>query len=80
MLRNTLQSYPQARLWKRKDGFGASLGGGTYLSVSFNGVYSSEVKADLLALFSVWLRADPAALGQSILRDGQYATDGAPAF
>jgi hypothetical protein len=80
MLRNTLQSYPNAKLWTRKDGFGVSLGGGAYLVVSCSGIYSSAAKADLLALLAAWLRADENALGPSIRRDGQYATDGEPAF
>lgn len=71
MLQSTLRSYPKARLMTRKAGFGALLDENTCLYVSFRGDLTPEVKSDLLALFVVWLRADPEALNRpNTLQDG----------
>lgn len=59
MLRSTLQRYPQARLLRKRGAFGASLGEGRYLQVSFSGELSAADLRDLLVLFATWLAADP---------------------
>jgi hypothetical protein len=62
MLRSTLRSYPTARLWRRKAEYGALLGGGTYLRVSYSADLTATQQRDLLALFAAWLVADPERL------------------
>lgn len=59
MLRNTLRSYPKARLWRFRGGFGASLGGHAYIRVSYSGPLSAEDMRDLLALFATWCAVEP---------------------
>lgn len=72
MLQSTRQSFPTMKLATRKGGFGVFSDDGTYLYVSFSGNLTLQAKQDLLALFSVWLRADPENLEPSSTRlDGQ---------
>jgi hypothetical protein len=70
MLRNTLQSFPTAKLQTRKGGFGVFTDDGTYLYVSFSSNLTRTEKRDFLALFSTWLVADPDALNPSNIRPG----------
>lgn len=62
MLQNTLRSFPKALLWRRKGAYGALLGGGSYLRVSFSADLTGEQQRDLLALFATWLVADASGL------------------
>lgn len=67
MLRSTLRRYPQGRLARHLDGFGASLGGGRWLRVRSSGDLSAEDLRDLLVLFATWLAVD----GEYLLGGGQ---------
>jgi len=58
MLRNTLQSWPKAKLLKRAGGFGVSLDAETYLYVSCSGNLTAGEKRDLLVLFAAWQITD----------------------
>lgn len=71
MLRNTLRRWPTTKLETRKGEFGAFMGDGTYLRVSYSSDLTDSEKRDLLALFATWLVADPATLlPWTIRRDG----------
>lgn len=65
MLRNTLQSYPLARLHRGKDAFGASLGEDTWIRIRWSGRLTDTELRDLLALFATWLVVDPEALREN---------------
>jgi hypothetical protein len=76
MLRSTLQKWPTALLWRRKGGYGALLGGGIFLHVSFSTRLTAAEQRDLLMLFAVWLVADPERLlSQDTHRGGSYWRD-----
>jgi len=62
MLRNTLRSYPQARLLHGREGFGVVLGDGVSLFIRFSGHLAPADLRDLLVLFATWLAVDPARL------------------
>lgn len=62
MLRNTLRRWSRATLITTLDGFGVSLDAQTYVKVSVSGPLSDADLRDLLALFAVWLVADPSRL------------------
>lgn len=62
MLRNTLQSFPNARVHRGRDGFGASLGGGTWIWIRSSGHLNAGQLRDLLALFATWCVVDPGFL------------------
>jgi hypothetical protein len=62
MLRNTLQSYPKAKLMKRRGAFGVSLDAETSLYISCNGNLTETEMRDLLVLFVNWLVADAKTL------------------
>src|SRR5690349_9524407 len=62
MLRNTLRSYPAARLLHGRGGFGAVLGDGTSLFIRWSGQLPPRDLRDLLVLFATWLAVDPARL------------------
>jgi len=62
MLRNTLRSYPTAKLLIGKDAFGASLGEGISIWIHYSGLSNAEALRDLLALFATWCVADPAKI------------------
>lgn len=71
MLRSMLQSYPKAKILRRKAGFGVSLDENTYLYVSFSGNLTDEAKRDCLGLFITWLVVDPEGLEKApTLLDG----------
>jgi hypothetical protein len=76
MLRNTLRKYPRARLMRTQEGFGASLGDGTFLWITCRGHLTPEDMRDLLALFATWLVVDPDYLraGGSML-SGYFVSD-----
>jgi hypothetical protein len=71
MLRNTLRSYPQAKVQATRDVFGAVLDENTYLLIRTSGNLTVMEKRDLLVLFATWLVVDPgflthqSAVGQS---------------
>jgi hypothetical protein len=62
MLRSTLRRYPRAKLQATRGGFGVSLDEFTILRVCWDGPLSAADIRDLLALFAVWLVADPEVL------------------
>ena len=62
MQRNTLRSWPMAKVWRRPAGFGVSLDAETYLYVSCSGNLTAEEKRDLLVLLATWQAVDPEAL------------------
>jgi hypothetical protein len=62
MLRNTLRSFPRAKLLHGKDGFGASLEDGTLLYIRWSGQLAPADIRDLLVLFATWLAVDPGRL------------------
>jgi hypothetical protein len=62
MLRNTLQSYPRARLMTRRGVCGVFMADGGYLYVSYSGSLTVKERRDLLALFVTWWQADPNGL------------------
>ncbi len=62
MLRNTLQSFPQAKLLHGGEGFGVSLGDSRSLYIRYVGQLSDTDLRDLLALFVTWLAVDPQRL------------------
>jgi hypothetical protein len=62
MLRNTLRSFPQAKLLHGRDGFGALLDDGRLVYIRWSGDLSDTDLRDLLALFATWLVVDPARL------------------
>lgn len=76
MLRSTLRKYPRARLMRTQEGFGVSLGEGTFLWITSRGHLSPEDMRDLLALFATWLVVDPNYLraGGSML-SGYFVSD-----
>lgn len=59
MLRSTSQSYRDSRLLLMRDGFGAWLGEGRYLKVRCSGEWSAADLRHFLAMFAIWLVADP---------------------
>jgi hypothetical protein len=65
MLRNTLRSYPLARLHRGRDAFGASLGEDTWIRIRWSGHLTDTELRDLLALFATWLVVDPGALHEN---------------
>ena len=77
MLRNTLQRWPKACLTVTEVGFGARLDAQTSLLIASSGPLSAEDTRDLLALFAVWLVADPQRLGKPGTRpDGPSSSEG----
>ena len=62
MLRNTLRSFPTAKLLHGKGGFGASLDDGRLIYIRWTGDLSDADLRDLLALFATWLVVDPERL------------------
>ena len=62
MLRNTLRSFPRARLLHGKAGFGASLDDTRLIYIRFVGPLSDQDLRDLLVLFATWLAVDPERL------------------
>ena len=62
MLRNTLQSYPLARLHRGRDAGGVSVGEDTWIRIRWSGRLTDRELRDLLALFATWLVVDPEAL------------------
>lgn len=75
MLRSTLRRYPNGKLMHRRDGFGVSLGENRFLLVARKGDLTAQDISDLLALFVVWLRADPTrVLVDPIGRSGSSVT------
>lgn len=74
MLRNTLQSYPQATLVTTAAGFGALLDDNTYLLIRTSGNLTTQEKRDLLVLFATWLVADPETLGSYDLDTSELPT------
>jgi hypothetical protein len=62
MLRNTLRSFPQAKLLHGAEGFGASLGKGRSLYIRSVGDLRDQDLRDLLVLFATWLAVDPERL------------------
>jgi hypothetical protein len=62
MLRSMSRKYPKAYLVGTTGGFGVRLGDGRYLHIVSNGEWTSEDMRDFLALFVVWLVADPEGL------------------
>lgn len=62
MLRNTLQSYPAARLLHGRGGFGVVLGDGISLYIRWSGRLAPRDLRDLLVLFVTWLAVDPERL------------------
>lgn len=86
MLRNTLRSYPKARLLHGKGGFGVSLDDSTAMYIRCVGQLTPEATRDLLVLFATWCAVDPARLfapGEddmggvsSMARERQYLLNG----
>jgi hypothetical protein len=70
MLRNTLRSYPTARLLHGKGGFGAVLGDGISIYIRWSGHLAPSDLRDLLVLFATWLAVDPARLVDNERDDG----------
>jgi hypothetical protein len=62
MLRSTLRRYPRAHLLNTVGAFGASLDAQTFVQVSYSGNWTADNMRDCLALFAVWLVADPQRL------------------
>lgn len=62
MLQSTARRFPLARLGTTLGGFGVSLDAQTSMRVSYSGRWTPEDMRDCLALFAVWLVADPDAL------------------
>jgi len=59
MLRNTLRSFPKAKLLHGRGGFGASLDAQKSIYIRYVGSLSNQDLRDLLALFATWLAVDP---------------------
>jgi hypothetical protein len=75
MLRSMLRSWPQARLIHTSGGFGALLDDRTYIQIAYSGHWTAEDMRDLLALFAIWLVADPdRLLGGGARLDGVLQT------
>lgn len=70
MLRNTLRSWPKAKVLRRVGGFGVSLAEDTYLYVSCSGNLTASEKRDLLVLFATWLAVDPGAISKALTPPG----------
>lgn len=68
MLRNTLRSYPAAKLLHGMGGFGVSLEDGTSIWIRWSGRLAPMDLRDLLALFAIWLTVDP---GRLVSVDGE---------
>lgn len=62
MLRNTLRSYPKAKLLHGRGGFGASLDASSMIYIRYNGRWTAEDLRDCLALFATWLVVDPSRI------------------
>jgi hypothetical protein len=79
MLENTLQRWPAASLTVTEVGFGARLDEQTSLLIASNGPLTDGDMRDLLALFAVWLVADPAMLREGgIRRAGRSVEESVP--
>jgi hypothetical protein len=63
MLQSMSRSFPQTMIRTTSDGIGVYLADGRCLSISTSGHFQDRELSDLLALFVVWLRADPEGLG-----------------
>jgi hypothetical protein len=76
MLRSTLQSFPNARVHRGREGFGASLGDGTWIWIRSSGHLSGGQLRDLLALFATWCAVDAGFLlyAQDAASDGVSLT------
>lgn len=76
MLQSTLQSFPNARVHRGRDGFGASLGDGTWIWIRSSGHLSGGQLRDLLALFATWCAVDAGFLlyAQDAMSDGASLT------
>lgn len=68
MLRNTLRRFPHAHLLNTQAAFGVSLDDNTYMQVSYSGRWTAEDMRDCLALFAVWLVAEPTRIMQNGVR------------
>lgn len=66
MLRSMSRRYPGARMMRRPAGFGVSSADNAYLVISTSGHWTDEELSDWLALFVIWLRADPEGLREPI--------------
>lgn len=67
MLRNTLRSWPSAKLLHGQAGFGATLDAGQFVWIRYSGQLSAQDLRDLLALFATWCVVDPERLmGETI--------------
>lgn len=77
MLRNILQSYPNARLLRGRGAFGAVLGDGTSIWIRYSGGLNARDMRDLLALFATWCVVDPGRLlyGEDGTSDGVSALE-----
>jgi len=62
MLASMSRRWPRTSLWSTTEGFGVSRIDGSYLRIVYNGPWTDEDMRDCLALFAVWLVADPARL------------------
>ena len=62
MLQSMSRKFPMMILWKRRGGFGVSTTAGTYLRIQFSSDLTDAQLYDLLELFAVYVRVDPASL------------------